>query len=166
MMTTSDFSATSLPDLQTTPPPLTSSDAIGGTTLRFELSKAHPHAAEVYGLLGETRGRVNELWDRVKEYNEQHPIDEGDKIFSAERMPPGVAADAWAKAKTDMQTMAYKTLAWIAVARKDNDKSETAIKKTLEKNPNDGEASYWLFQSIRAQKKPERSSEAFWLRRN
>ena len=29
MMTTSDFSATSLPDLQTTPPPETSSGAIG-----------------------------------------------------------------------------------------------------------------------------------------
>lgn len=96
------------------------------------------------------------------EANSKKLIDDGDKIFAADRMPPGVAADAWNKAKTDMQTMAYKTLAWIAVARKDNEKAETAIKKTLEKNPNDGEASYWLSSAIRGRKQPERSSEVLF----
>lgn len=58
----------------------TDADAIGGATLRFELSNAHPYAAEVYGLLATTRQRVNELWHKVREHNERHPIEEGEKI--------------------------------------------------------------------------------------
>jgi hypothetical protein len=57
-----------------------STDAVGGATLRFELSKTHPYAEEVYALLPSTRHRANELWERVREYNERHPLDESEKI--------------------------------------------------------------------------------------
>lgn len=46
---------------------------IGGTTLAFELSPDHPHAAEVKGLLTRVRGEVLEVWQRVSAYNAQHP---------------------------------------------------------------------------------------------
>ncbi len=52
------------------------SDWIGGTTLRFELCADHPHAREVLGLLQETRQRLNQIWARVSDYNDEHPIDE------------------------------------------------------------------------------------------
>lgn len=55
-------------------------DAVGGATLRFELSENHPHKERVYGLLQDVRARVNRLWDEVLVYNEAHPIDERDKI--------------------------------------------------------------------------------------
>jgi hypothetical protein len=56
------------------------SDAIGGATLRFEISKQHPYAGEVYALLLTTRTRVGELWEKVKQYNERHPLEDGEKI--------------------------------------------------------------------------------------
>jgi hypothetical protein len=58
------------------------SDAIGGATLRFEICEAHPYAEEVRGLLQATRLRGSELWERVREYNERHPIDEAEKILA------------------------------------------------------------------------------------
>jgi hypothetical protein len=55
-------------------------DAIGGATLRFELTAAHPQRERVYGLLKEVRGLVNQVWNEVLVYNQAHPIDERDKI--------------------------------------------------------------------------------------
>src|SRR5690606_6010383 len=40
-------------------------DFIGGATLRFELSKAHPHKQEVLELLHRTRATANALWEKV-----------------------------------------------------------------------------------------------------
>lgn len=57
----------------------TRDDAIGGATLRFELSASHPHRDRVHGLLCDTRDRVNALWNEVNEYNAAHPISEGEK---------------------------------------------------------------------------------------
>ncbi|HEX6245583.1 MAG TPA: hypothetical protein VFZ61_31885 [Polyangiales bacterium] len=46
---------------------------MGGTTLSFELSPDHPHAAEVKGLLTRVRGEALEVWQRVAAYNAAHP---------------------------------------------------------------------------------------------
>lgn len=90
----------------------------------------------------------------------------GDKVFAPERKPAGSTAEQWTKAKTDMEVMALKSLAWIAMARKDNDKSEEGIRRFLDKNPNDGEATYWMYTVIRAKKDANRNSEAlFYLAR-
>ncbi len=52
-------------------------DAVGGTTLRFELHDDHPERDEVLGLLGRVRALTDELWTRVGEYNDAHPADGG-----------------------------------------------------------------------------------------
>lgn len=89
-----------------------------------------------------------------------------DKIFAAEKKPANVDPAAWTKARTDMESLSLKTLAWIALAKKDNPGAETRIKTFLDKFPNDGESTYWLYQTIRAQKDPKRNSEAlFYLAR-
>ena len=54
-------------------------DVIGGATLTFELSATHPLREEARGLLSRVRRDVNELWARVGEHNEAHPIQEQDK---------------------------------------------------------------------------------------
>jgi hypothetical protein len=54
-------------------------DVMGGATLTFEVSAAHPLRAEVRGLLRRVRHEVNELWQRVGEYNEQQPISESER---------------------------------------------------------------------------------------
>jgi hypothetical protein len=48
-------------------------DVVGGTTVTFEVHRAHPLRAEVRALLSRMRGEVNELWERVGEHNRQHP---------------------------------------------------------------------------------------------
>jgi len=54
-------------------------DVVGGATLTFELSAAHPLRAEVRGLLRRVRAEVNELWSRVGEHNDRQPIADADK---------------------------------------------------------------------------------------
>ena len=51
-------------------------DVVGGTTLTFEIAVGHPNEAEVYGLLARVRKDVNDLWARVEQRNQKHPVDE------------------------------------------------------------------------------------------
>lgn len=48
---------------------------VGGTTLRFELSKHHPLRHEVLGLLERFRAQTDEIWERVAEHNDAYPIE-------------------------------------------------------------------------------------------
>jgi hypothetical protein len=54
-------------------------DVVGGATLTFELSPSHPLRGEVRALLGRVRRDVNELWSRVGEYNDRHPIADAER---------------------------------------------------------------------------------------
>ena len=56
----------------------TQDDVVGGATLSYDIHAAHPHAAEVLGLLKRVRAEANELWTRVQGHNERHPI--GDDV--------------------------------------------------------------------------------------
>ncbi len=49
-------------------------DVVGGATITFDVSERHPHKEKVFGLLQRVRSDVNELWDEVQAYNEQHAI--------------------------------------------------------------------------------------------
>jgi len=55
--------------------PRSSAESVeGGATLTFDLGPSHPHGEEVLGLLRSVRASVNELWTRVQDHNEKHPI--------------------------------------------------------------------------------------------
>lgn len=60
--------------------PSTQSDAIGGSTYTFTVTKDHPHAEEVYALLRNTRLQAQALWDRVAAHNEAHPPNENEQV--------------------------------------------------------------------------------------
>ena len=51
-------------------------DTVGGATLTFDLSPNHPYREPVLGLLKQVRAEANELWDKVQDYNADHPIPE------------------------------------------------------------------------------------------
>jgi hypothetical protein len=51
------------------------SESLGGSTLRFQIEPGHPYEAEVLGLLGRVRRELDEFWQKVSDYNDQHPID-------------------------------------------------------------------------------------------
>ena len=60
--------------------PSTQSDAIGGSTYTFTVTKDHPYAEEVYALLRNTRVQAQALWERVAAHNEAHPPDENEQV--------------------------------------------------------------------------------------
>jgi hypothetical protein len=53
---------------------------VGGSTLRFELHSKHPARHEVLELLASTRRRINDLWQRVADYNDAHPHPEEERV--------------------------------------------------------------------------------------
>jgi hypothetical protein len=53
-------------------------DRIGGSTFTFTLTSKHPFATEVYDLLRTKRLELQSLWDRVTQYNQDHPLDTED----------------------------------------------------------------------------------------
>ncbi len=53
-------------------------DTTGGSTLSFEISDAHPLAAEVRGQLAHFRAQTEQLWERVEEANARSPLPEED----------------------------------------------------------------------------------------
>jgi hypothetical protein len=55
-------------------------DVVGGATLSFDIHAAHPHAAEVLGLLKQVRAEANELWAKVQGYNDANPVPEDTKM--------------------------------------------------------------------------------------
>lgn len=55
-------------------------ELVGGATLRFELSKDHPHKQEVLELLNHTRRAANALWEKVGSYNDEHPLTESERF--------------------------------------------------------------------------------------
>ena len=57
-----------------TAPRSSQGDIVGGATLAFDVHDDHPHRARVYGLLAEVRGQVNELWNEVRQYNQDNPV--------------------------------------------------------------------------------------------
>lgn len=49
-------------------------DAVGGSTLTFEVQGGHPLEQEVLGTLSRMRQDLIKLWDRVAAENERHPL--------------------------------------------------------------------------------------------
>ena len=56
------------------PPGSPQRDLVGGSTLRFEINAGHPNEHEVLGLLSRIRELSFELWTRVSNYNQEHPV--------------------------------------------------------------------------------------------
>jgi tetratricopeptide (TPR) repeat protein len=82
-------------------------------------------------------------------------------LLAAEK-PAGVRDEAWTKAKSQTDAVAYTTLGWIAMQRKSNELAEQNFKKSLTISPNAGQISYWLGTVILAENKPEKQSEALF----
>jgi tetratricopeptide (TPR) repeat protein len=94
-------------------------------------------------------------------------LDEGEKaaqaiLASLDTPPPGVAADAWAKLRPDLELLANRNLGWIAMQRKNWDLAEAQFQKTLMLNPNDAQVDYWMGTVIVQQKKVEKVPTAMF----
>ncbi len=88
-------------------------------------------------------------------------------LLAAEK-PAATKDEDWKAAKANLDAIAYKTLAWTDMlpTNKNNAEAEDRLKKSLDANPNQGEATYWLGQVVLsrsiAEKKPELQSLALY----
>jgi tetratricopeptide (TPR) repeat protein len=83
-------------------------------------------------------------------------------FFDAAKKPPAVAEDAWKKERSNMETIAHRTLGWIAMQKKQNEDAEKEFQIVLQSNPNDAEASYWDGTVVAMQRKLEKQSAALY----
>ncbi len=75
-----------------------------------------------------------------------------DSIYAPANKPPETKDEDWAKAKPEMKVFAQRTLTWLAVQRKDNQRTEVEALKTLALDPNQGQVSFWLGGALMAQR--------------
>lgn len=83
-------------------------------------------------------------------------------FFDASKKPATVADDAWKKERTNMETVAHRTLGWIALQKKQNEEAEKEFLTVLQSNPNDAEVSYWSGTAVAMQRKLEKQSAALY----
>ncbi|MBM3737177.1 MAG: hypothetical protein FJW39_15460 [Acidobacteria bacterium] len=77
-------------------------------------------------------------------------------IFKASNSPDK------AKEMLGMETLCRRTLGWIEMNRKNNEKAEQEFTDLVKVNPNSGQVAYWLGSVIVAQKKQEKQISALW----
>ena len=58
---------------------LAGDDRVGGATLAFDVHDGHPYKDEVYESLARVRAQMNELWQKVVDYDRDHPVPDGQK---------------------------------------------------------------------------------------
>jgi tetratricopeptide (TPR) repeat protein len=84
------------------------------------------------------------------------------EFFDASKKPATVADDAWKKERTNMETVAHRTLGWVALQKKQNEEAEKEFLTVLQSNPNDAEVSYWAGTAVAMQRKLEKQSAALY----
>jgi len=85
-----------------------------------------------------------------------------DATFAADKKPANMSADQWQQQRNLAEAQAHKTLGWVAMIRKNAPEAEDHFTKSLEKNPAQGDVSYWLGQTIMGEKKLEKYSLGLW----
>jgi hypothetical protein len=70
--------------------------------------------------------------------------------------PANLTAEQWTKTQNDAKALAYKTVGWVNMIRKDNVQAADNFVKSLELNPAQGDVSYWTGQAVLAQKDVEK----------
>jgi len=90
-------------------------------------------------------------------------LDHMGEFFDPAKKPAATPEAQFQQEKLSMETTARRTLGWIAMTRKDNEKAEQEFSDLLKVNPKaGGQISYWLGTVMLAQKKPEKQVPALW----
>jgi hypothetical protein len=83
-------------------------------------------------------------------------------LANLDNKPATIKDDQWPVAKKQFESMAHKTLGWVAMQRKNAEVAKQEFLKTLTLDPNQSEVAYWLGNTLRAEKKPETVSQALY----
>jgi hypothetical protein len=82
-------------------------------------------------------------------------LDNMDDTLGDAKRPASTPEAEWKKGRTNMEALAYKTLGWSAMAKKDAAGAKQNFTKVLELSPAAGEVSYWLGLTILGEKDPK-----------
>jgi tetratricopeptide (TPR) repeat protein len=83
-------------------------------------------------------------------------------LANLENKPASIKDDQWPQAKKQIESLAHKTLGWVAMQQKKGDVAQAEFAKSLDIDPNQGEVDYWLGNTLRAEKTPEKISQALF----
>jgi hypothetical protein len=86
-----------------------------------------------------------------------------DTAFAPDKRPQNLSEQDWKKRRVEAEALAYKAEGWVAMQKKENDRAETALRKSLELNPESGDIAYWLGTMLLAEKRPEKNSDAIFF---
>jgi tetratricopeptide (TPR) repeat protein len=89
-------------------------------------------------------------------------ITNADTLFSTANKPANMSDAQWATAKKEMQLLAQNTLGYVPMVEKQWDAAEAAFTKSLETNPDQGQISYYLYQVLINERKPEKYPAALF----
>jgi hypothetical protein len=82
--------------------------------------------------------------------------------FDAAKRPESVSAAAWSQAETQTSAACHRTLGWVATQRKQHTEAEERFREALQAEPASAQTSYWLAQSVLAQRDPAKNELAFF----
>jgi tetratricopeptide (TPR) repeat protein len=85
-----------------------------------------------------------------------------DQTFDPSKRQASVSEDAWKKERAVTESIAHKTLGWVAMQRQKYEDAEKEFVTTLTKNPNDAQASLWAGTVIARQRKLEKQGAALF----
>ena len=85
-----------------------------------------------------------------------------DALANLGTKPASIKDEQWPQAKKQIEALAHKTLGWVAMQRKNGAVSQQEFVKTLQLDPNQAEVDFWLGNTLRAEKTPEKISQALF----
>jgi len=85
-----------------------------------------------------------------------------EEAYAPAKRPPNVQEKDFENEKNSSKLIAFKTLGWIEMTRKNYEKAEQEFVAFLKQKPNSGEVTYWLATVILQQKRKERQLETLY----
>ena len=117
----------------------------------------------IYNLVPMTSGALNAQQNQdltIAEQAARTILDNTDTIYSKDNRPANMSDQEANDKKPSLRTFAQKTLGYTALVRKDYPKAQTELTKALQMDPNQGQVSFWLGESVLAQNKEHPETQA------
>jgi len=85
-----------------------------------------------------------------------------DETFDASKKKPEVTEEAWKKERAMMESLAYRSLGWVALNSNKSEEAEKNFVEALNHNPADSQSALWAATAIIRQKNLEKQSDALF----
>ncbi len=85
-----------------------------------------------------------------------------DDTFAPTKKKPEISEEQWKQERATTESLAYRTLGWVAMQRNQNEEAEKQFIEVLKRNPADTQVSLFLGTVIARQRKLEKQSDALF----